>query len=418
MSGQRISTLVTATVAFGSGIYLGPLTVTETGAIAPSAEGADGVYAPAGFAGPSLANAGSITGGPGGGDGVDFLSAGQLVNAGTITGGAGGVGVYLEGGTLTNAGLIASGAGATGGDAVEFGSQAATLVVEGGAQFEGAVAANAAADDTLVLSQARGGGLIAGIGTDYTGFTQITEQAGANWGLGDANTLGAGTTLTIGGLLSVQDSLDGEGSAIVSARAILENIGGGFLQLAGLQLAGGTLAGSAVSTILIGTAGIGGGQASAGSITINGAANIEGFGQVTGAAVTDDGSIIARGGTLTLASAVSGTGLARIDAGATLRLFASMAANIVFGANGGETLFAAHGAAITGTIFGFAPGDLIDLRVPATLLDYAAGVLTLLDQGHVVDRLTLSGRYTQADFTLTPDGHGGADIGLLPGSHV
>jgi hypothetical protein len=415
MSGQRISTLVTATVAFGSGIYLGPLTVTETGAIASSADGADGVYAPAGFAGPSLVNAGSIAGGPGGGDGVDFLSAGQVVNAGTITGGAGGVGVYLDGGTLTNAGLIASGGG---GDAVVFGSQAATLVVEGGAQFEGAVAASAAADDTLVLSQAHGGGLIAGIGTDYTGFTQITEQAGANWGLGDANTLGAGTTLTIGGLLSVQDSLDGAGSAIVSARAILENIGGGFLQLAGLQLAGGTLAGSAVSTILIGTAGIGGGQASAGSITINGAANIEGFGQVTGAAVTDDGSIIARGGTLTLASAVSGTGLARIDAGATLRLFASMAANIVFGANGGETLFAAHGVAITGTIFGFAPGDIIDLRVPATSLEYAGGVLALLDQGHAVDRLTLSGRYAQANFTLTPDGHGGADIGLLPGSHV
>jgi hypothetical protein len=435
-----------AGVRGGAGVTVSNSGTIEGGAGRYSLFGGGG-YAGAGVAGVILGANASVTNGaaglieggagfyndqgPGGAGGSGVaLGAGVLVNRGSIVGGAGGgsgaglpglggVGVYLGGGTLINAGLIANGGGAQGGDAVLFGSsQAATLVVEGGAQFDGVVAASALATDTLVLSNAHGGGIIAGIGTDYTGFTQITEQAGANWGLGGDNTLGAATTFTIGGLVSVQDSLDGAGSAIVSARAILQNIGGGFLQLGGLQLAGGTLEGSAVSTILIGSEGIGGGPAAAGSITINGSANIEGFGQVNGAGVTDDGSIIARGGTLTLAGAVSGTGLARIDAGATLQLFGSMAASIVFGTGGGETLFAARGAAITGTIFGFGAGDIIDVRVAATALDYAAGVLTLLDDGRAVDQLAVSGRYTTAAFTLSTDSHGGADIGLLPGTHT
>ena len=94
-----------------------------------------------------------------GGTGVSLLG-GTLINAGTIQGGNGGygvygyttagnggAGVYLDGGTLTTSGAIGGGGGGAdlggsqngaAGDAVLFGAQAATLVIDPGATFGGA----------------------------------------------------------------------------------------------------------------------------------------------------------------------------------------------------------------------------------------------------------------------------------------
>ncbi len=80
-----------------------------------------------------------------GGAGVNLAGGGLLANFGTIVGGAGGnslsgysasggAGVVINGGTLLTAGTIVGGAAGSGnggmGDAVQFGSDAGTLVVE------------------------------------------------------------------------------------------------------------------------------------------------------------------------------------------------------------------------------------------------------------------------------------------------
>ncbi len=115
------------------------------------------------------------------------------INRGTISGGlsgfgkgtaAGGTGIYLNGGTLINAGTIAGGAGGLGyskvGDAVRFGTAAATLIVDPGAVFTGLVAGNSS-NDTLVLGSAATTGTLSHLGTQFTGLTRIVENAGARW---------------------------------------------------------------------------------------------------------------------------------------------------------------------------------------------------------------------------------------------
>jgi hypothetical protein len=97
----------------------------------------------------------------GGGNGI-ILHKGVLMNAGQIGGGngggsnqaygaAGGNGVNLDGGTLIAEGTSSGGSGGLGamgsgaaGDAVEFGTKAATLEVDPGAVFNGRLVGNAA----------------------------------------------------------------------------------------------------------------------------------------------------------------------------------------------------------------------------------------------------------------------------------
>jgi hypothetical protein len=186
-----------------------------------------------------LTNSGVISGGTGGaaydilthsegtgasgGIGVD-LAGGDLTNTGTITGGAGGygayqggaggVGVYVDGGTMVTSGTIDGGAGGHGGTidgaagaAVKFGTIAGTLVIDADARFNGAITADSAAHDTLVLGGAANGAL-SGFGTSVTGFTAIDEAAHAHWTLSgtiagvSALTIGSGATLALTGPVS------------------------------------------------------------------------------------------------------------------------------------------------------------------------------------------------------------------------
>jgi hypothetical protein len=105
-------------------------------------------------------NAGIIVGGAGG----PSLIGGD--------GSAGGVGAFLNGGTLTNSRTIAGGSGFRGGPAgaaVQFGTVAATLIVDPGARFNGQVVANAAAADVLMLAGTTAATL-SGLGTSFINF--------------------------------------------------------------------------------------------------------------------------------------------------------------------------------------------------------------------------------------------------------
>ena len=77
---------------------------------------------------------------------------------------------------------------------------------------------------------------------------------------------------------------------------------------------------------------------------------------------------------------------------------------------------------LVGAIGGFAAGDVIDLQAKhAASLTFVGNILTVFsgpfDGRGVLDTLIFAGNYTQADFSLTPDGQGGTDI-VFAGAHA
>jgi hypothetical protein len=187
-------------------------------------------------------------------------------------------------------------------------------------------------------------------------------------------------------------------------------MGTGTAQLAQLTLAGGKLTGSANATLVIG-ANLGG--ASAGAITIDNGSTLSGDGAIAGAAIIDNGSLLASAGTLAIASAVSGSGGAVIENGASLNDAAAFTLSEVTFTGAGELGLAAP-ASFTGTVDGFGSGDQIDLgKLAATSLSFAGGTLTVHDGAAVVDQLHFAGSYTSADFGLAADSHGGSLINFV-----
>jgi hypothetical protein len=253
-----ISGTITSSVTLGSGAWLSPLTITNTGKVYGSAsrpQGGVGVVLPS--AG-NLVNAGQISGGIGfssyppelgvGGTGVALLAGGTVTNTGLITGGLGfgllgaaGAGVVLaSGGTLTNFGTIEGGTGTrpasgvvmqsggtvsnygtisasgTGVPAVQFGPAAATLIAGPGAVFNGPVVADATAGDVLELA-GTSPGTLDGLGSRFLNFSAIDFRAGAHWfvagnasGLtGTLSGFAAGDTIEFSGVTATGSSYSG-----------------------------------------------------------------------------------------------------------------------------------------------------------------------------------------------------------------
>jgi hypothetical protein len=310
-----------------------------------------------------------LGGGGGGGSGLEVLAGGMIINTGTIagangaygkmSGGGGGDGIFLDGGTLVNAGAISGGAAGgahqarhvgQAGDAVQFGSEAATLIVDPGAIFIGQVGANAT--DTLVFG-GTGNGTLTGIGTQFIGFGTLTEVAGAQWTLIGTNTLGAGSTFRDAGVLSFLGTLTNKGA---------------------MDVAGGTLS-------LLGT-------------------------------TTNDGTIEAATGFVTSMYGVGGTGTLEIGATGTLSLQnGALAGQTVDFLAGTGLLGLGHPLSFFGEIEGFRAGDVIDLTKPSGLTEtgysYADGVLTIMDGSATVASLHFEGSYATSDFSVGSDGHGG-----------
>jgi hypothetical protein len=88
-------------------------------------------------------------------------------------------------------------------------------------------------------------------------------------------------------------------------------------------------------------------------------------------------------------------------------------ASVVFDPGAAWTVTLDDPAAFTGTISGFASGDIIDLTGrAATNVTYSSGVLTVLNGDATVATLNLAGSYTSADFSLSPDGLAGPEPGI------
>ncbi len=419
----------------GTGVKLSASTLVNDGTIT----GGSGTYATyhvGGYAGGGvivskggvLDNSGTITGGVGGGSRYGGANAGgtgvtidtgTVTNTGTISGGAGGstyygqpgyggFGVLIDGGKLVDSGTISGGAGFQYKEAVYFGSAAGTLALDPTAVIDGSVTAKPA--DTLELSSLAGnstGTLSGGLGIKFNGFGHVAVDQGATWTFSGANYLYQDSSVVDNGTLLVSGTLADAGKIGVSAGATLGVTGAGSTQVHSISLTGGTLTGDATGAIAVGnTAG------SAGDITIEARASLTGFGTIGGAAIVNNGTIVAEGGTLTLATGLSGaaSGTVQIDSGATLVANSSVSGNhMTFG--GPASLILVDPQAFAGTIGSFGSGDVIDVQgVNANTLTYAGGTLTLENGSTVLDTLSFSGNYTLADFSLSPDGKDGTDI--------
>jgi hypothetical protein len=414
----------------GNGVDLAASTLSNGGTIT----GGSGTYAtvyPGGSAGTGvnvsaagvLTNSGTITGGAGGGSRYGSGAAGgTVINTGTIIGGAGGgtyygipgyggIGAVINGGKLLTSGTIAGGAGLHNPRAVYFGAAAGTLALDPGAVIDGSVTARAA--DTLELSSSAGnsvGKLSGGLGIQFTGFGHVAVDKGATWSLAGSNYLYHNSSVAVAGTLLVGGTLADAGQIGVAAGATLGVIGPGSVQVESLSLAGGALTGDAKGSIAVGaTAG------AAGAIGIEVHASLTGFGTIGGAEIDNRGSIVAEGGTLTLATGLTsaGSGIVHIDSGAVLVADSFVqGGQIAFG--GPARLLLVDPKAFTGTIASFGSGDVIDVEsLAANKLTFAAGTLTLKHGSTVLDTLMVSGHLTAADFGLSSDGHGGTDVSFV-----
>lgn len=268
MSGSTIETTVTNTVTLGSASYPSPLTVTNTGDIAPSSYAATGLIAPLGSTALSLLNFGNIWGGPSGtlgtaGTGVSLKRGTTVTNDGTVIGGTGemssshayfpgtgregGIGVTLSGATWYNVGLLSGGTGGSytgsggpGNFAVEMsgGTLGNTGTIEGGAGGSGG------SDN----GGNGGGGILLQFGT----VTNDGTVLGGDGGTGANNQGTGGSAVTVGSdgtLINSGELIGGGGSTanglITSAGAI---INGGVLITAG-TIAGGSVGGAAADAV-------------------------------------------------------------------------------------------------------------------------------------------------------------------------
>jgi hypothetical protein len=339
-----------------------------------------------------VTNAGTILGGTGGtyygfgGTGATIQSGGTLITSGTIAGGLGGK--EPGGGTEPSGNAVVIGGG--------------TLVIDPGAVFSGGVDANDTDNSVVVLGAGSATGSISGFGKEFSGLLNLQVQAGATWQMAGTNSFAADSLLTDAGRLTITGILTDTGPATVSGTLGVS----GTAIINGITLDGGTLTAASSGKTIIGTAK--GGKA--GAITVESGAAVTGFGAIMLAPVTDDGTIAAQGGLLSVATAVTGTGTLAIAASSTLLVGAAVS-GVTLDFTGAGTLSLAAPTDVTSTIAGFQSGDVVDLQnLIATTLSYHGGTLTLGNGQSVVDKLTFTGTYKLADFALKPDGAGGTEV--------
>jgi T5SS/PEP-CTERM-associated repeat protein len=253
------------------------------------------------------------------------------------------------------------------------------------------------------------------VGSEGSGTLNVLDNGqvdtGGNLVVGDDKgstgqvTLSSGSTLAIGGALEMGSgagNANGEGVAAVTINTgAVMSIAAGMNIFTGntLTLAGGTLQAGPLAAAL----------------RIQDGGTLSGFGTITAATagVADVGTIVATGGTLVINGPVGGQGTIDIAAGSTLQINASMLAKVDIGFTGAAgSLALSHGITDLATISGFSAGDTILMPgVDAIAWSALTNVLTLSDQGHVVDKMHFAGTYAGDPFTLSQSS-AGAVIGL------
>ncbi len=351
-------------------------------------------------------------------------------------------------GTINNAGLFEklSGAGTsvvqnsifnTGTLLVNTGM----LTLSGGGSLGGSVTGSAALDITGNLAFASGLSLT--VGETILDGGQITLGGNityANDWSEESGTLALGVnTLTLSGVTSLASgAIEGPGAVVVNGSAVIGQgpipvQAFGLLQGAQLVLNGnteqsGTLSltgGSAAPTLTVGSsatytldagAEIGAPNSSViGTLVVGGTLSASGAGTSTVTAYTvDNGTIKVSGGDLVFMGPVSGTGSIALSNGGTVELDANALAHVPvdFGA-GSSVLSLGQPNEFSGTIGGFAGGDVIELQgfAFANLTPVISGnTVTLTEASGQSATLTFSTAQTGSLLTLGEGPHGGLTL--------
>ena len=226
----------------------------------------------------------------------------------------------------------------------------------------------------------------------------------------DGVTLTAPVSVAAGGRIVGSGSVTG---ALANAGTVESSVG--QLKL-GVVTGAGTLLVDATRTMELTAA------ATAGTVTVNGtlkldgltttatttsiaaAGLLQGFGTMANA-ITDLGTIDAKGGLLKLAGAVTGGGALKIETGATLELGAAATQTVTFAAGAVGTLQLDAPASFTGAVGGLALGDAI--RFSSETLSSAvinAGTLTVVGSAGTTT-YQVAGALTGNHFAISADQH-------------
>ena len=227
-----------------------------------------------------------------------------------------------------------------------------------------------------------------------------------------------GPTLSlVGGIIGVDAAavtLSGAGSELIAGGTLLEQSLTSVTSAGVLAVLGG---GGYASSNAVNDAGkivLAGGTFAAPSLNIASGGTFSGYGTLNGP-VTDNGLISVTGSTLTVASAVSGTGSLLIGAGDELVLGAGAAAGnaITFGGSLSVLGLKAPGN-VLGTLVSLSPSDTIDLigslASSATIIGSELFV-TLSAGGTLAYALAAANPLDRA--AVVSDGHGGTDITIF-----
>ncbi|GAA5266595.1 hypothetical protein ACOSOMT5_P3024 [Acidiphilium sp. MT5] len=306
----------------------------------------------------------------------DLSGANQIVSGQTVSQD----GILVDTGNLYIAGNLISNAG-TVGNALIFGSSAAAVTLSPTASIIGSVVANPTVMDALYLSSGNGAGTLAGLGTQFADFQQISVDRDSTWSLTGISTILAGTTMSQNGSLIAVGSLMNAGTisasgypitgqnnaigVVIASNSVIENegiiLGGGGY---------GTVAGGAgvylnSSATLMSAGMIGGGSGAPGNTAAGGVA----VSALLGGDITNSGTLLGGdGGSNT--SAIGATGG---DGGMGAEI--SDAANLlntglIDGGNGGNG--------------GFAQGSIVGDGGKGGIGVDVSGSATLTDNGTIV----------------------------------
>ena len=302
-----------------------------------------------------------------------------------------------------------------------------TLTLLGGVELSGAFATGALAVGASDPANARDGARL----SLSAGSTLAVASALLAYGSATVN--GAGSQLADAGAL-VMGAPATAGMPEVNTLAVQ---GGGAVQAGSLVMTSSldvynTIRLDSSSLLEIGAAGGAVSTAARGAVTVDAGATLRGAGSVIAPAIVNAGTIEAQG-SLTLNASATGTGVLRVDAGATLALgsLADATSNDVSFGGSGCTLalqgYFSPGAFgylpnLSGTIRGFGAGDVIRYagNAPVTGAAYTpgangVGTLTLLSGATALGGLTLAGDYAGASFDVVPDAAGGgASVTVVP----
>jgi hypothetical protein len=382
--------------------------------------GTSGGNGVSGFSG-SIFNSGSIEGGAGGASYVGnggrggrgaFFEDVVLTNTGIITGGAGafsvnglggdgGEGVLIYGGgTLINDGIVSGGAGGAGysgggamGDAVY--SIDGTVVAQDNAVFIGTVFAKPSYKNVLEVA-GTSGVVLAGIGTQFTNFTEIAFAQGATRGIeGNIAAIASGQTIAgfAAGDMIVLDGFVAGAAEVGKTGLILEQLE----TTAGVDetlALGGSLTGDFIGHFAGGNTTLTTAASTNGLVLKSGFENVTTDGMATATTIGAEASlIVAYGGVVqnavidtgALAGLAAGYGMLVTSGGSAIGtvLDSNSRAEIVGGSMTGTTidknavLNAGFGAVVSNTTI--AGGTLIDAATATGYIDFKGkgGVLDI-----------------------------------------